>query len=105
MFAIYLRTLQTEGVSDVVVAPIGFVSDHMEVVYDLDTEAAALCRELGVNMVRASAAGTHPAFVRMIRELILERVEPGTPRRSVGMNGPRGDRVCQIVVCRADCKT
>jgi ferrochelatase len=94
----YLRTLQTEGITDVVIAPIGFVSDHMEIVYDLDTEAAALCKELGINMVRAAAAGTHPAFVRMIRELIRERVEPGAPRRSLGVTGPREDR-CEPGCC------
>ncbi len=93
----YLRTLPANGVSDVVVAPIGFVSDHMEIVYDLDTEAQSLARELGLNMVRAATAGTHPAFVRMIRELIFERMEPATPRRSLGVDGPRAD------ICRPDC--
>src|SRR6266576_1478371 len=86
-----LRELHASGARDVVVSPIGFVSDHMEIVYDLDTEALALCRELGLNMVRASTAGTHPAFVKMIRELILERLEPTRPLRSVGRDGPRGD--------------
>ena len=94
----HLRELRADGVSDVVVSPIGFVSDHMEIVYDLDTEAMTLCRELGLNMVRAATAGTHPAFVKMIRELILERVEPETPRRSLGTNGPRGD-VCLQGCC------
>lgn len=93
----YLRELKSNGVTDVIVAPIGFVSDHMEIVYDLDTEANALCRELGLNMVRASTVGTHPAFVSMIRELILERIDPKTPRRSLGVNGPRVD------VCRSGC--
>ncbi len=63
----------------VVIVPIGFVADHMEVVYDLDVEAAALCRELGITMVRARTAGDHPAFVAMIRELALE--EPHAARR------------------------
>ena len=63
----------------------------MEIVYDLDTEALALCRELGLNMVRAATAGTNPKFVAMIRELILERTEPGTPRRSLGSLGARAD--------------
>lgn len=58
-----LRTLAARGVEAVVVAPIGFVSDHMEVVYDLDVEAAATARELGLAMGRAATAGTHPAFV------------------------------------------
>lgn len=65
-----LRTLHESGVSHVVVAPIGFVSDHMEILYDLDTEAALLCEYLKIEMVRASTVGTHPAFVRMIRQLI-----------------------------------
>ena len=87
----HLRELQAGGASDVVVAPIGFVSDHMEIIYDLDTEARALCQELGLNMVRAATAGTHPAFVEMIRELIMECIDPASPRRSLGTYGPRGD--------------
>ena len=94
----HLRVLQADGARDVIVAPIGFVSDHMEIVYDLDTEAAALCRELGITMIRAATAGTHPAFVKMIRELILERLEPTMPRRSLGSQGPRAD-VCQPGCC------
>ena len=69
-----LRVLKTEGVESVVLAPIGFVSDHMEVVYDLDVEARALARELDLELVRAGTAGTHPRFVRMIRELVEERL-------------------------------
>ncbi|MBC8029820.1 MAG: ferrochelatase [Pyrinomonadaceae bacterium] len=93
----YLRELSAGRIEDVVVAPIGFVSDHMEIIYDLDTEAMALSRELGFNMIRAATAGTHPAFVKMIRELVLERIEPSRPRRSLGSDGPRGD------VCRPGC--
>jgi protoporphyrin/coproporphyrin ferrochelatase len=93
----HLRELPAGGAGDVVLAPIGFVSDHMEIIYDLDTEARALCQELGLNMIRAATAGTHPAFIEMIRELILERIDPETPRRSVGVDGPRGD------VCRPGC--
>ena len=62
-----------------VVAPIGFVSDHMEVVYDLDVEAGRVCEEIGVRMVRAATAGTHPSFVKMIRELMLERIDNRVP--------------------------
>ena len=62
----YLR----EARSDAVIVPIGFLSDHMEVLYDLDTEARAVCRELGVRMARAGTAGTHPAIIRMIAELV-----------------------------------
>ena len=75
----HLRALAGEGVKDVVVAPIGFVSDHMEVVYDLDYEAQKVAQELGMNMVRARTAGTHPAFVKMIRELMLERINDEVP--------------------------
>ena len=75
----HIRQLHAGGVTDIVLAPIGFLSDHMEVVYDLDTEAAQLCRELGVNLSRASTVGVHPAFVSMLREMIAERVDGGAP--------------------------
>jgi ferrochelatase len=94
----HLRELQAGRATDVVVAPIGFVSDHMEIIYDLDTEARALCQELGLNMVRAATAGTHPAFVEMIRELIMERIDPASPRRSLGTDGPRAD-LCSPGCC------
>jgi ferrochelatase len=68
----YLREIR----SDVVIAPIGFLSDHMEVIYDLDTEARALCDQLGIRMVRAGTAGTHPEIIRMIAELIEEEPLP-----------------------------
>ena len=88
----HLRAVATQGqIKDVVIAPIGFVSDHMEVVYDLDTEARALCNELGLNMVRAGCVGTHPKFVAMIRELILERIEERSTRPSLGSMGASHD--------------
>ncbi|HEX6650293.1 MAG TPA: ferrochelatase [Pyrinomonadaceae bacterium] len=71
--------LKTLSAREVVIAPIGFVSDHMEVVYDLDVEAEKVAHELGIKMVRAKTAGTHPAFVRMIRELMLERINNERP--------------------------
>ena len=92
----HLRELHAAGVENVVVAPIGFVSDHMEIVYDLDYEAQLLAQELGLKMVRAATAGTHPAFVRMIRELIVERMH-NEPPRFLGTRGPSHD------VCPADC--
>ncbi len=92
----HLDLLRAEGAKDVVVAPVGFVSDHMEVVYDLDTEARERAAALGLGFVRAGTAGTHPAFVRMIRELVEERVSGG-PRRALGARGPRPD------VCAVDC--
>jgi protoporphyrin/coproporphyrin ferrochelatase len=86
----HLDALRAEGARDVVVAPVGFVSDHMEVVYDLDTEARGRAAALGLGFVRAGTAGTHPAFVRMIRELVEER-RNGGPRRALGARGPRAD--------------
>ncbi len=68
----YLREIR----ADTVIAPIGFLSDHMEVVYDLDTAARAVCDELGVRMVRAGTVGTHPALIRMVAELIEQPPEP-----------------------------
>ena len=92
----YLRELHAAGVRDVVVAPIGFISDHMEVLYDLDTEARALCGELGLHFVRAATVGNDPAFVSMIRELVLERMGE-LPARWLGNGGPSSD------VCEPDC--
>jgi ferrochelatase len=63
------------GVTDLVVLPLGFVSDHMEVVHDLDTEAAGRARAHGLGFHRAPTVGTAPAFVRMIRDLIAERAD------------------------------
>ncbi|MDX1983666.1 MAG: ferrochelatase [Bryobacteraceae bacterium] len=68
------------GMKELVVVPIGFVSDHLEVLFDLDTEAKQLCEELGVTMHRAATAGTHPRFVGMIRELVEERMAGGGVR-------------------------
>ncbi len=75
----HLRRLSQNGVQDVVVAPIGFLSDHMEVLYDLDVEAAALAGELGLNFIRAQTVGTHPLVIRMFRELIEERLAAAEP--------------------------
>jgi protoporphyrin/coproporphyrin ferrochelatase len=75
----HLRALRDEGVTNVVIAPIGFVSDHMEVVYDLDVQARRVADEIGMKMVRAATAGTHPSFVKMIRELVMERVNDEGP--------------------------
>jgi ferrochelatase len=69
----HLRTLAGQGVGGVVVVPIGFVSDHLEVAYDLDTEAVATAAELGLAVVRAATAGTHPAFVAALVDLLAER--------------------------------
>jgi protoporphyrin/coproporphyrin ferrochelatase len=93
-----LREVKQQGnASDVLIAPIGFVSDHMEIVFDLDTEARHLCQELGLNMVRAATVGTHPRFIRMICELICERLDDNAPRLALGDLGARPG------VCPDDC--
>ena len=69
----HLTALAEAGESAVVTVPIGFVSDHMEVIFDLDTEAAATARELGLPFARAATAGTHPAFVAALVDLLVER--------------------------------
>jgi ferrochelatase len=98
----HLRALRAAGTAAVVLAPIGFVSDHMEVVFDLDTEAAETADELGLPMARAATAGTHPAFVAMVRELVLERAaaERGeSPTRpALSPLGPLHDR-CPVGCC------
>ena len=81
----YLRELKQEGeVTDVVISPIGFVSDHLEVLYDLDTEAKDVCAEIGLGMVRAATPGNDPLYVQMIRELVLERCSGGSERPALG---------------------
>ena len=93
----YLREVKDKNLaSAVVIAPISFISDHMEVLYDLDIEARHLCDELSLPMARSKTVGTHPKFIAMIRELILERTE-GAERRALGNLGPRED------VCAEDC--
>lgn len=98
----HLERLHAGGVNDVVLAPIGFISDHMEVVFDLDTEAKQLCAELGVTMVRAATVGTATAFVKGLADLIEERIaneiQPGSCQRpALGCHGPSHD------LCPADC--
>jgi len=95
----HLRTLATNGVEAVIIVPIGFVSDHMEVVYDLGVEAAATAADLGLALCRADTPGTapHPRFVTMLRELVEERLDPGRPRLTLGTTPVRPDR------CAPDC--
>jgi ferrochelatase len=93
-----LDEIAASGARAVVVVPIGFVSDHMEVVYDLDTEAAAKAASLGLAFVRSATAGTDPRFVAMVRELVLERAADRDPR-ALGPVGPAHD-VCPVDCCR-----
>lgn len=95
----HLRALAARDVRDVVVSPTGFVSDHMEVVWDLDTEARETAASLGLGFRRASTAGTHPAFVAMVRELVQEELV-GTRRELLGDLGVCGWE-CPLGCCPA----
>ena len=95
-----IRGLHAAGGRRLVVAPIGFISDHMEVLYDLDTEAAQLCGELGIDMVRAATVGVAPEFVSMIRDLIAERAWNLPERCAVGRL-PASHDVCPLDCCPA----
>jgi ferrochelatase len=110
----HLQSLKEQSVSQVVIVPVGFLSDHMEVLFDLDDEAARKAEKLGLKMVRAGTVGTHPTFVSMIGELIAERLAAEAAsvgesttgagsvagicdRRAIGQFGPSPD------ICPADC--
>ncbi len=95
----YLHQLrrQQPQIRHLLFVPIGFLSDHMEVIYDLDIETAGVCEELGFHYHRAGTVGVHPRFVRMIRELVLERLEAQMPRLALGTLGPSPDE------CPAEC--
>ena len=92
----HLEELAAQGVAAVVCVPVGFISDHMEVIYDLDVEAVETAERLGLPFARAATVGTDPRFVAMIRELILERTADA-PARALGTRGPNHD------ACPADC--
>ncbi len=96
----HLRDLKHRGAEHVLIHPIGFLSDHVEVLYDLDTEARALCAELGLEMVRSRTVGTHPRFVKMLRMLVQERMGTGseTTKACVGIYGASHD-VCPEGCC------
>jgi ferrochelatase len=95
-----IRDRHANGLRRVVVAPIGFISDHMEVLYDLDTEAADLCRDLEVEMVRAATVGTDPVFIGMVRDLIAERSGMLSDRAAIGQF-PASHDVCPLDCCPA----
>jgi len=95
----HLDALSQINVKDVVVAPVGFLMDHMEIVWDLDIEARNHANNLGITLTRAPTVGTHPAFVSMIRELIEERLGRTETRQAIGKRGPSHD-VCPPHCCQ-----
>jgi ferrochelatase len=92
-----LAEVAAAGAPAAVVIPAGFVSDHIEVAYDLDIEAARAARELGLPMTRAATPGTHPSFVSMITELVSERRGGPASAPVLGSLGPGPD------FCKNDC--
>ncbi|HEX5190545.1 MAG TPA: ferrochelatase [Streptosporangiaceae bacterium] len=88
-----LTSLANAGARAAVVVPIGFVSDHMEVIFDLDVEAARTASDLGLPMARAATPGTSPEFVTMISSLVSDAL--------AGVLGPAGGRLCGAGCCRA----
>ncbi len=88
--------IRNTSAKQLVIVPVGFISDHMEVLFDLDTEVRRICQERGIRMERAPTVGAHPAFIAMIAELIAERTA-GIPRRALGALGANHD------FCPAEC--
>jgi ferrochelatase len=93
----HLAALSESAVTDVALLPVGFLSDHLEVLYDLDVEARAKSRALGLNLVRAATVGTHPQFVAALAELVAERVNDLPHPAAVGAFEAWPD------VCPEDC--
>lgn len=96
----HLRSLAADGVTDVVVAPIGFTSDHMEVVFDLDTEAAETAQELGLRMTRVPTVGTDPEFVHGLVDLVEERAAQA---RGEQVQMPAWPGEAMPPICRPGC--
>jgi protoporphyrin/coproporphyrin ferrochelatase len=89
---------QTNAAEAIVITPLGFVSDHLEVMYDLDVEAVDRCTELGLPYARAQSVSTHPLFIQMIRQLIEERCSGASERPALGQYGPSHD-ICPVDCC------
>ncbi|GAA4882123.1 ferrochelatase [Saccharopolyspora cebuensis] len=77
----HIEALHAKGVPAVVVSPIGFVSDHLEVIWDLDNEAKEKAEELGVGFARAATVGTDPRYPELIAELVSEHLDEAAPRK------------------------
>ena len=98
----HLRSLRSAGLAAVVLVPVGFVSDHMEVIFDLDTEAAATAAEIGLACERAATAGVHPEFVAGLVDLMLERAAAArgeSPDQPIAGSGVPGWYECSPGCC------
>lgn len=96
----HLCELKQQGAGQVIVHPVGFLSDHLEVLYDLDDEAADVAKEIGLPMIRSQTVGTHPAFIRMLRKLVQERLSPDVVKEASG-ESPASHDVCPLECCPA----
>jgi len=94
----HMRQLHAKGVDDLLICPIGFISDHMEVIYDLDEEARLLAQELGMRVRRTPTSSHDPRFATMIRELVMERRGDQLTRIALGNLGASHD-VCPVDCC------
>ncbi len=92
----HMHTIKQLGVEQVVMYPVGFLSDHVEVLFDLDYEVKQTCTEIGLDLIRVKTIGSHPKFVEMVCELIAERVL-GKNKRATGKFPPNHD------TCPSDC--
>jgi len=95
-----IHELAEQGTQELLVHPLGFVADHMEVLFDLDTQSAAAAKEAGVKMVRTPTVGTHPRFVSMLVDLVEEAAGLRADRPSLSKSGPRPDK-CNSQCCPA----
>ena len=95
-----IHELAEQGTQELLVHPLGFVADHMEVLFDLDTQSAAAANEADVKMVRTPTVGTHPRFVSMLVDLVEEAAGLRADRPSLSKSGPRPDK-CNSQCCPA----
>ena len=95
-----LQQLADDGITEVLVHPLGFVADHMEVLFDLDTQALEQAEKSGMTMVRTPTVGTHPRFVSMMVDLVEEAAGLREDRPTLGDAGPRPD-ICSLDCCPA----
>jgi ferrochelatase len=98
----HLADLAAAGVTSAVLVPVGFICDHVEVIYDLDTEAAAVAKELGMTVVRAATPGIHPQFVSMVTDLVRERGAGQAPQ-AAGVPRALGEMGVATSPCPAGC--
>tara|TARA_Y100001970_G_scaffold179517_1_gene218443 strand:- start:3599 stop:4615 length:1017 start_codon:yes stop_codon:yes gene_type:complete len=93
-----IHELAEQGQRELLVHPLGFVADHMEVLFDLDTQSAAAANEAGIKMVRTPTVGTHPRFVSMLIDLVEEAAGLRSDRPSLSKSGPQPDK-CNSQCC------